>query len=94
MERDMMYGGYYQNMPGTFSYGNFGYQGMPGMMPVANNMMGMGNMTPIDANNMITNTNPLLELNNRVNDLEKRIKNLEKKINSLDNSDDNSMYMI
>ena len=38
-ERDMMYGGYYQNIPGNISYGNFGYQGMPGSLMPMQGMM-------------------------------------------------------
>lgn len=61
-DRDMMYGGYYQNMPGSTSYGNFGYQGMPGsLMPNIQN-----------DNNILIRLN---NLENRIKLLEKKIMN-------------------
>lgn len=85
-ERDMMYGGYYQNFPGNIAYANYGYQVPPGTL--LNN--GMIPQINVDQNN------PLLELNNRVTNLENRIKQLEQKFTSSNNlyQDDNSMYMI
>lgn len=95
-ERDMMYGGYYQNLPGNMMQYNFGYQGMPGSLMnngMVPNMMGYPNPNVVDLNDV--STNPLTELNNRVNDLEKRVKILEQKINNSNYyQDDNSMYMI
>ncbi len=95
-ERDMMYGGYYQNLPGNMMQYNFGYQGMPGSL--MNNGM-IPNMIPYQNPNIVdlngNTTNPLTELNNRVNNLEKRIKTLEQKIGTNSSyQDDNSMYMI
>ena len=58
-ERDMMYGGYYQNMPGNMSYGNFGYQGLPGSL-LNNGMIAY----PNNINDM--NNNPLTELTTRL----------------------------
>ena len=85
-ERDMMYGGYYQNIPGNIAYGNFGYQLPPGAM-LNNNML-------FDMNT--NQNNPILELNNRISNLENRIKILEQKIGNSSNTyqDDNSLYMI
>lgn len=81
-ERDMMELGYFQNIPGSYTYGNYGYQGPPGsLLPIQNNIM----------------NNPLIELNNRLNNLENRIKILEQKTNKQNNNsyqDDNSMYML
>lgn len=84
-ERDMMYGGYYQNIPGNISYGNFGYQGMPGsLMPmqgmIPNNQYAMNN----ESNNIIA----------RINSLESRVKALEQRVNGNISSDDNSLYML
>lgn len=82
-ERDMMYGGYYQNMPGNFSYGNFGYQGMPGsLMPMQ--MMPNQYTTGSDNNNIIP----------RLTSLENRVKLLEQRINNSSYQDDNSLYML
>lgn len=104
-ERDMMYGGYFQNMPGNTIYGNFGYQTPPGnLMPMSNNMA-MGNYlyTDIPQNNMISNNpyntmgnnNPLIDINARLSNLENRVKTLEQKdSNNSSYQDDNSMYML
>lgn len=82
-ERDMMYGGYYQNMPGNFSYGNFGYQGMPGsLMPMQ--MIPNQYTTGSDNNNIIS----------RLTSLENRVKLLEQRINNSSYQDDNSLYML
>lgn len=82
-ERDMMYGGFYQNVPGNISYGNFGYQGMPGsLLPIPN----------ITDNQYIMNNNNNIIA--RINNLENRVKLLEEKINKKDSYDDNSLYML
>lgn len=87
-ERDMMYGGYYQNMPGNMMYGNFGYQGMPGSL-LNNGMLGGY------PNNMVDMNTALAELNTKIRNLESRVKVLEQKIgNNSSYQDDNSMYMI
>ena len=84
-ERDMMYGGYYQNMPGSMIQSNYGFELPPGAL-MQNNMM-----TPY--NNM---KNPIIELNNRLTSLENRVKLLEQNKSSNTNiyQDDNSLYMI
>jgi len=87
----MMYGGYYQNLPGNMTYGNFGFQGMPGSL-LNSGMMGYQNpnMTGFDGN-----SNYMMEINTRLNNLENRVRRLEQKIVYDDFSkDDNSMYMI
>lgn len=95
-ERDMVYGGYYQGIPGNMMYGNFGYQGMPGslmnsgMIP---NMGGFQNSNIVDLNG--NTTNPFTELSSRISNLEKRVKLLEQKTGTGNSyQDDNSMYMI
>lgn len=97
-ERDIMYGGYYQNIPGNTQYGNFGFQGCPGslignnMMP---NMMGIQqypNFNYQDASNANT-----IDINTRLNNLETRVRLLEQRLgnnNSSYQEDNNSMYMI
>ena len=42
-ERDMMYGGYYQNFPGNMAYANYGCQMPPGAM-LNNGMLPQMNM--------------------------------------------------
>lgn len=87
-ERDMMYGGYCQNMPGNFAYGNFGFQGMPGSLMYGN--MAVPNM--MNSNN----SDPLPQINARLTSLENRIRLLEQRLGN-DTSyqeDNNSMYMI
>ena len=84
-ERDMMYGGYYQNIPGNISYGNFGYQGMPGsLMPMQGMMPNNQYIMNNDSNNIIA----------RINSLESRVKALEQRVNDNISSDDNSLYML
>lgn len=85
-ERDMMYGGYYQNFPGNMAYAHYGYQMPPGAM-LNNGMLPQMNMNQ---------NNPILELNNRISNLENRVKLLEQKIGNSSNiyQDDNSLYMI
>lgn len=99
-ERDIMYGGYYQNIPGNMQCGNFGFQGfMPGNL-MANNMVpNMMNNYPntniIDLNG--NSSNPLTEINTRLTNLETRVRLLEQRIGNSNNSyqeDNNSMYMI
>lgn len=91
-ERDMMYGGYYQNFPGSMAYGNFGYQGGPGSL-LSNGMLGNyqnGMQGQMDMSNNVLN-----ELNTRIRNLENRVKVLEQKVlNNNSYQDDNSMYMI
>ncbi len=85
-DRDMMYGGYNVNVPGNYSYGNFGFQGPPGSIPMSNMM-----------NNYYDNNNPINILSSKINSLETRVKNLEKKVNSINNNnyqEDNSIYML
>lgn len=84
-ERDMMYGGYYQNIPGNISYGNFGYQGMPG------SLMPMQGMMP---NNQYIMNNYSNNIIARINSLESRVKALEQRVNGNISSDDNSLYML
>lgn len=83
-ERDMMYGGYYQNMPGNFSYGNFGYQGMPGSLMPMQMMPNNQYITGSDNNNIVS----------RLTSLENRVKVLEQRINGSSYQDDNSLYML
>lgn len=93
-ERDMMYGGFYQNMPGNISYGNFGYQGAPGTMMPNNMMMGYNPYIENTMNNM-GNNNPLIDINARLNNLENRVNTIEKKLSNTNSyQDDNSMYML
>lgn len=85
-ERDMMYGGYYQNFPGNMAYANYGYQMPPGAM-LNNGMLPQINMNQ---------NNPIFEINNRISNLENRVKLLEQKIGNSSNiyQDDNSLYII
>lgn len=88
INRDMMYGGYYQNIPGSMIESNYNMQLPPGaLMP--NNMM-----TPFNMNNGMNN--PIIELNNRITSLENRVRALEQKSSGNTNiyQDDNSLYMI
>ena len=82
-DRDMIYGGFYQNMPGNFAYNNYAYQTMP------------NNFIPYNNPNMLDN-NPLNDINNRLNNLEQRVKRIEQRLQNNSNSydDDNSIYMI
>lgn len=93
-ERDMIYGGYYQNTPCNFQYGNFGFQGMPGSL-MNNNMLPNTMINPNYQNNMYNNTNTL-DIDTRLNNLETRVRLLEQKIgnNNSYQEDNNSMYMI
>lgn len=84
-ERDMMYGGFYQNMPGNISYGNFGYQGMPGSLMPMPGMIGSQYAMPEGNNNNIIA---------RINSLESRVKLLEQRVNKNTSYDDNSLYML
>ena len=86
-ERDMMYGGYYQNIPGNMMYGNYGMQLPPGAL-MQNSMM-------MPSNNSMNN--PIIEINNKINSLENRIKVIEQKLSSNSSNpyqDDNSLYML
>ena len=85
----MMYGGYYQNMPGNMMYGNFGFQGMPGSL-MGTNMMNPSMMTIPNNNDNILN-----QINSRLTSLENRVRLLEQRFgNNNSYPDDNSMYMI
>ena len=92
VNRDMMYGGYYQNIPGSMIESNYNMQLPPGTL-MQNNMM-----TPFNMNNGINNnmSNPIIELNNRITSLENRVRILEQKSSGNTNiyQDDNSLYMI
>lgn len=85
-ERDMMYGGFYQNYPGNVAYANYGYQMPPGAM------LNNGMLLQMNTNQ----NNPIAELNNRISNLENRVKLLEQRISTSSNSyqDDSSIYMI
>lgn len=85
-ERDMMYGGFYQNYPGNVAYANYGYQMPPGAM------LNNGMLPQMNTNQ----NNPITELNNRISNLENRVKLLEQRISTSSNSyqDDSSIYMI
>ncbi len=85
-ERDMMYGGFYQNYPGNVAYANYGYQMPPGAM------LNNGMLPQMNTNQ----NNPIAELNNRISNLENRVKLLEQRISTSSNSyqDDSSIYMI
>lgn len=89
-ERDMMYGGCYQNMPGSMIQSNYGFELPPGAL-MQNNMM-----TPYNNMNYNNMNNPIIELNNRLTSLENRVKLLEQNKSSNTNiyQDDNSLYMI
>lgn len=96
-DRDMFYGGYYQNTPCNMQYGNFGFQGMPGSLMNNNmipNMMGYPNTNIVDLNG--NTSNPLNEINTRLNNLESRVRLLEQRLSNNNNyqEDNNSMYMI
>lgn len=85
-DRDMMYGGYYQGIPGNSMYSNFGYQGPPGSLiqnPYVNNTSYLEN-------------NPFIDINNRLNELEIKVNNIEKRLNRYKSSkeDDDSIYML
>ena len=91
-ERDMMYGGYYQGMPGNNIYSNFGYQGPPGslmQMPYMNNNYN-------GYNNSYLENNPFVDINNRLNELEIKVNNIEKRLNKYNTSkdDDDTIYML
>ena len=89
-ERDTMYGGYYQGIPGNSMYSNFGYQGPPGaLLQMQNPYINSG------YNNYLEN-NPLNDINNRLNELEIKVNNIEKRLgkyNSL-KEDDDTIYML
>lgn len=91
-ERDIMYGGYCQSMPGNMMQYNFGYQGMPGSLMNNGMLNTFQNPNIIDLNNV--NTNPMININSRLNNLENRVKMLEQKLGNTSYQDDNSMYMI
>lgn len=93
-DRDIMYGGYYQNTPCNMQYGNFGFQGYPGSLMNGNmipNMMGMP-----QNNNLVQGNNNMLDVNTRLNNLETRVRLIEQRFgnNNSYQEDNNSMYMI
>ena len=93
-DRDMMYGGYYQNIPGNTQYANFGFQGCPGTLMNGNmfpNMMGVP-----QNNNIMQGTNNIMDVNTRLNNLETRVRLIEQRLsgNNSYQEDNNSMYMI
>lgn len=85
-ERDTMYGGYYNSVPGYNSYANYGYQGPPGSLIMP---------SPYQNNSYLEN-NPFNEINNRLNELEVRLNKIENKLNKYNNfkEDDESIYML
>lgn len=97
-ERDMMYGGYYQNIPGNMAYGNFGFQGCPGSL-MANNMMPniFSNYQNPNFNSQGNiNDNTMMDINTRINNLETRVRLIEQRLGNSNSyqEDNNSMYMI
>ena len=88
-ERDMMYSGYYQGVPGNNIYGSYGYQGPPG------SLMQIGGPYMNNNNNYLDN-NPLNDINNRLNELEIKVNNIEKRLskNISFKDDDDSIYML
>ena len=92
-ERDMMYGGYYQGVPGNNIYSNFGYLGPPGsLIQLGNSYMD----TNSGYNNSYLESNPFNDINNRLDELEIKLNNIEKIINRNNNfkDDDDSIYML
>ena len=91
-ERDMMYGGYYQGVPGNNMYGNFGYQGPPGTLMNMNNSY----MNNNGYNNSYLENNPFVDINNRLNELEIKVNNLEQKLSRYKSikEEDDSIYML
>ncbi len=87
----MMYGGYYQGIPGNNMYNNFGYQGPPGsLVQIGNPYIGNNGY-----NNSYLENNPFNDINNRLNELEIKVNNIEKKLNRYNNKDDDdSIYML
>lgn len=96
-ERDIIYGGYCQNLPGNMQYGNFGYQAVPGTLignSILPNMIN-GYQDPNFVNQGTNNSNTLMEINTRLNNLETRVRLLEQRIGDNNSyQDDNSMHMI
>lgn len=96
-ERDIMYGGYYQNIPNNIGYGNFGFQGCPGSL-MNNNMI--PNMIGLQQNPNLnyqdTPINNTIDINTRLNNLETRVRLLEQRLGNNNSyvEDNNSMYMI
>jgi hypothetical protein len=93
-DRDMIYGGYYQNIPGNMMYGNFSFQGCPGSLMNGNiftNMMGI----PQNGFNS-QGTNNTIDINTRLNNLETRVRLIEQRLgnNNSYTEDNNSMYII
>ena len=97
-ERDMMYGGYYQGVPGNNMYSNFGYQGPPGALLQMQNpyMNSTGYVNNSNYTNSYLENNPFVDINNRLNELEIKVNNIEKKINRYKSAkeDDDSIYML
>lgn len=83
-ERDIIYGGFYQNIPNNTCNENLNFPGVPNTLLPFNNQS-------------IPNNNYLIDIINKINDLEKKIKVLEKKFSNTNSNlyqDDDSMYMI
>lgn len=95
-DRDMMYGGYYQGVPGNNIYSNFGYQGPPGALMQMNNPYMNNNNYNNGYNNSYLENNPFVDINNRLNELEIKVNNLEQKLSRYKSfkEDDDSIYML
>lgn len=85
-DRDMMYGGFYQGIPGNNSYSNFGYQGPPGSLMQGTYMN----------NNSYLENDPFNDINSRLNELEIKVNKIEKRLYKTNNfkEDDDSIYML
>ena len=92
----MMYGGYYQNIPGNIQYGNFGFQGCPGSFMNNNILPNMMNMQQNPNFNYPDTSNIDMNINTRLNNLETRVRLIEQRLgnNNSYQDDNNSMYMI
>ena len=95
-ERDMMYGGYYNGVPGNSSFANYGYQGPPGSLMQMPNPYMNNNYFNSGHNNSYLENNPFNDINNRLNELETRVNNIESMLNRYNSSkdDDDSIYML
>ena len=101
-DRDMMYGGFYQNTPCNMQYGNFGFQGMPGSLMYGNtitpNMVNTNSFYDMSMQNGMNNgfsSDVMNQIASRLTSLENRVKLLEQRLGNTNSyQDDNSMYMI
>lgn len=96
-DRDMFYGGYYQNTPCNMQYGNFGYHGIPGSLMnngMSPNITGYPNTNIVDLNG--NTSNQFSEIDVRLNIIENKVRLLEQRIgnNNYYQEDNDSMYMI